>query len=159
MQVHGSINTKRGDGEAAGKESVKHQKTQRVLDGRLNAANDVAREKNVEEESFNNESNAAKRKRSRRESESKKEGNEKVRDNEEEKRILGKNSRSAVNSAKNKNRASNPNVKGGASGNTRKDRENKKRKSMEEAEDAQMKEADNMRSNRGEIPTTSIHRD
>lgn len=124
MQVDASINTiEKGGGEAAGKESVKHQKTQRVLDGRLNAANDVARERNVEEESFNNESIAAKRKRSSRESESKKEGNEKVRDNEEEKRILGKNSISSVNSAKNKNRASNPNVKGGASGNMRKDRE------------------------------------
>jgi len=88
VQVDASINTiEKGGGEAAGKESVKHQKTQRVLDGRLNAANDVARERNVEEESFNNESIAAKRKRSSRESESKKEGNEKVRDNEEEKRI------------------------------------------------------------------------
>eukprot|EP00258_Populus_trichocarpa_P050433 XP_024466452.1 vicilin-like antimicrobial peptides 2-2 [Populus trichocarpa] len=110
--LHAKPGSQVGDGEAAGKESVKHQKTQRVLDGRLNAANDVARERNVEEESFNNESIAAKRKRSRRESESKKEGNEKVRDNEEEKRILGKNSISSVNSAKNKNRASNPNVKG-----------------------------------------------
>ncbi|XP_073268013.1 uncharacterized protein [Populus alba] len=84
--IDATINTKRGDGEAAGKDSVKHQKTQRVLDGRLNAANDVAKERNVEEESFNNESNAAKRKRSRRENESKKDGNE------EEMRVLGKNS-------------------------------------------------------------------
>ncbi|KAL3578144.1 hypothetical protein D5086_019648 [Populus alba] len=103
--IDATINTKRGDGEAAGKDSVKHQKTQRVLDGRLNAANDVAKERNVEEESFNNESNAAKRKRSRRENESKKDGNE------EEMRVLGKNSISSVNSAKNKNRASNPNMK------------------------------------------------
>ncbi|CAK7327091.1 unnamed protein product [Dovyalis caffra] len=42
----------------------------------------------------------------------------------------------------------------------RKDREHKKRKSnMEEAEEAQMEKVGNMRSNRGIIPTTSIHRD
>ncbi|KAJ6312948.1 hypothetical protein OIU77_014467 [Salix suchowensis] len=90
-----------------------------------------------------------------REREQERGGNEKVRDCEEEKRILGKSSRSAVNSAKNQNSASNPSVKGS---NMREDREEKKRKSTEEAEKAQKKEAENMRSNRGKIPATSIQR-
>uniref|UniRef100_A0A6N2NAV8 Uncharacterized protein n=1 Tax=Salix viminalis TaxID=40686 RepID=A0A6N2NAV8_SALVM len=93
-----------------------------------------------------------------REREQERGGNEKVRDCEEGNRILGKSSRSAVNSAKNQNRACNPSVKGGAGGNMREDREKKKRKSTEEAEKAQKKEAENMRSNRGKIPATSIQR-
>ncbi|KAJ6771628.1 hypothetical protein OIU74_017964 [Salix koriyanagi] len=125
--------------EAAGKESVKNKRPKRVHDGRLIAASDVARERNVKdvEESSHFkllrpkitagelqqckqrcEEEAIKE----REREQERGGNEKVRDCEEEKRILGKSSRSAVNSAKNQNRASNPSVKGGAGGNMREDR-------------------------------------